>query len=159
MKEKKEKEEGRLLVATNRRAWHKYHIQETFEAGLSLLGPEVKSLRDGKASLDQAFARVMGSEVFLINFHIPPYPMSRMELDPTRSRKLLLHTREINKLMGLTQTKGVTLVPLEVYFKRGWAKVSLGVAKAKLGPDRREEIKKRDLAREMEGKFKGKLKL
>jgi len=145
---KKPADDERKVIASNRRARHKYHIEESYEAGVALLGPEVKSVRGGGVSLDGAFARVDGDQVLLYNMHIPPYPQSRLELAPTRTRKLLLHSREIERLRGLTQTKGITLIPLELYFKRGWAKVTLGVAKAKVGPDRRDEIKKRDLERD-----------
>lgn len=158
MKGKKASEEGRLVVATNRRARHKYEVLEAYEAGLSLNGSEVKSLRSGKCSLDGAFARVDGGQAWLHNLHIPPYPQSRELFEPTRTRRLLLHAREIKRLYGLTQMKGMTMVPLEVYFKRGWAKVAIGLVKAKAGPDKREEIRKRDLDREMAAGFKGKFR-
>ena len=151
---KKPTGDERQLAASNRRAHHKYHILESFEAGVALLGPEVKSVRGGGVSLDGAFARVERGQVLLYNMHIPPYPNSRVELEPRRTRKLLLHAREIAKLEGLSQTKGITLIPLELYFKRGWAKVSIGVAKAKTAPDQRQDIKKRDLEREEGRRFR-----
>lgn len=145
---KKKEVPGRLLVSENRRAHHKYHIEESYEAGLALLGSEVKAVRAGGLSLDGAFARIEDGAAWLYNMHIPPYPNSRTNPEPRRTRKLLLHKKEINRLQGLTATKGVTLIPLELYFKDGWAKVSIGVAKAKQGPDRRDEIKRRDIERE-----------
>lgn len=144
----------KVVVATNRKAHYRFEILETFEAGMALLGPEVKSLRSGKAHLEGSFARLENGEPFLYNFHIPPYAFSRIDPpDPHRTRKLLLKGGEIKRLIGLTQSKGATLVPLEIYFRRGWAKVLLGLAKGKKGPDRREEIKKRDQARELRRDF------
>src|SRR4051812_23526903 len=135
---------------SNRKARHAYEILDTFEAGIVLLGPEVKSLRSGKASLQDSFARVENGEVFLYHMHITPYTFTHHEdLSPTRTRKLLLHKQEIKKLTGRVQEKGYTLVPLEVFFnKQGIAKVNLALAKGKLAPDQREDIKKRDLERE-----------
>ena len=153
-------EPEKKVVATHRKARQYYEILETFEAGLSLLGPEVKSLRAGHASLDGCFGRTQGGELQLFNFYIPPYSFNTSvePLDPRRSRKLLLHRGEIDRIAGKLQTKGLTLVPLEVYFRAGWAKVSLGLARGKTGPDRREDLKKKDSAREAERSFKGKYK-
>jgi SsrA-binding protein len=137
-------------IATNRRARHDYHISETLEAGISLVGSEVKSLRDGKASLQDAYAVVRGEEVFLMGVHIPPYPQAAMQNhEPTRSRKLLLHKGEIRKMISKTAEKGLTLVPLRMYFKGNKVKVEIGVAKGKRHFDKREAIAKRDAEREM----------
>src|SRR5262245_19426143 len=135
---------------SNRKARHDYHVLETYEAGIALKGPEVKSLRAGKASLQDSFARIDKGEMYLHQMHITPYAYTHHEdLSPTRIRKLLLHRQEIKKLEGRVQEKGYTLEPLEVFFnKHGMAKVSLALAKGKLAPDRREDLKKRDLERE-----------
>ncbi|MFN3505190.1 MAG: SsrA-binding protein SmpB [Caldimicrobium sp.] len=149
------------IVCTNKKANYLYEIEETYEAGIQLLGCEVKSLREGRANLSDSFARIVNGEVFLYNFHISPYPHSleAKNLDPTRTRKLLLHKREIKRLSGKVQEKGYTLVPLKVYFnERGIAKVELALAKGKRVHDRREEIKRRDLERELRSKYKGKIK-
>jgi SsrA-binding protein len=141
---------GDRVVASNRRAFHDYHIDERFEAGLVLAGSEVKSLRDGKAQLADAYATAENGEVFLYNFHISPYdPASRFNHDPTRKRKLLLHKREIRKLAGLVQRKGLTIIPLQVHFTRGYAKVTLGVARGKKEYDKRRTIAEKDAAREI----------
>ncbi|HAH08441.1 MAG TPA: SsrA-binding protein [Elusimicrobia bacterium] len=158
VKDKKE-EKAKILVASNRKARMRYEILEVLEAGLSLKGPEVKSLREGRVSFEGSFARVDGREAFLHNLHIPPYAQNTLEtLDPVRTRRLLLKRREIDKLSSKLRTKGLTLVPLEVYFLRGWAKVSLGLGKGKKGPDRREDLRKRDVEREMGRSFRGKFK-
>lgn len=149
------------IVCTNRKAHHLYHIEETYEAGIQLLGCEVKSLRLGRANLNDSFARVVNGEIYLYNFHISPYPHSReaQKLDPTRTRKLLLKKREIKRLAGKVQEKGYTLIPLKVYFnERGLAKVELALAKGKKIYDRRETIKRRDLERELRRRYKGKIK-
>lgn len=152
--------EGKLIVATNRKARFHYEILEEYEAGLALKGPEVKSLRNGKISLEGAFALVENDEVFLHNLHISPYAMNTVEeISPTRTRKLLMRRKEILRLTGRHQVKGLSLIPLEIYFKHGWAKVRLALAKGKRGPDKRESIRKKDAAREMERSFKNKFKL
>jgi len=135
---------------SNRKARFNYQIFDTMEAGIVLLGPEVKSLRAGKASLQDSFARVENGEVFLYHMNITPYSYAHhLDLNPDRTRKLLLHRSQINKLTGRVQEKGYTLVPLEIFFNpKGIAKVNLAVAKGKGGPDKRESIKKRDLERE-----------
>jgi SsrA-binding protein len=145
---------------SNRKARHDYHILETYEAGIALRGPEVKSLRAGKANLQDSFARIERGEMFLYNMHITPYTYTHHEdLTPTRTRKLLLHRQEIKKLEGRVQEKGFTLVPLEVFFsKSGIAKVTLALAKGKLAPDQREDIKKRDLEREARRDYRAKTK-
>ena len=153
------KDEGRKLVATNRKAHHHYHILESFEAGLVLKGPEVKSVREGQVTLDHSFARVEKDELHLHNLYIAPYKLNTgIPLEPSRTRKLLMNRREIGSLRGKLEAKGLALIPLELYFRRGWAKVTLGLAKGKRGPDKREDIKKRDLSREMEKSFKGRFR-
>lgn len=146
---------GRKTVVTNRKARHEYEILETFEAGLVLKGPEVKSIRDGKVSLAEAFARLDNGEVWIYDMHVTPYnPASRWNADPTRPRKLLLKGAEIRRLVGGTHEKGLTLVPLELYFKRGYAKVALGLARGKKLHDKRETLKRRTHQREMEREIK-----
>ena len=146
-------------VATNRKARHDYFITDTYEAGLSLEGPEVKSLRLKQATLTSAFARAEKDGLYLYGMHIAPYEYNTIkEIDPLRTRKLLLRRPEIRKLSGALATKGMTLVALEVYFKNGWAKVLLGLAKGKRSADKHESIKKRDIDREMRREFKDKFK-
>ncbi len=142
--------EGRLSVARNPKAAHDYHVLETWEAGLVLTGTEVKSLRGGKASIKEGFARVANGEVFLEGVNITPYEQgNRYNHDPVRTRKLLLHRREIERLVGAVEQKGLTLVPLELYFSHGVAKVTLALGRGKKAHDRREDLKKRDAEREM----------
>ena len=137
-------------IATNRRARYEYHIEETVEGGLVLTGTEVKSLRAGRASLAEAFARVERGEVWIHGMHIPPYEAgSVFNHDPMRSRKVLLHRSEINRLLGKAQQKGYTLIPLRLYFRRGLAKVELAVARGKKAYDKREAIARREAQREM----------
>ncbi|MDD5629499.1 MAG: SsrA-binding protein SmpB [Elusimicrobia bacterium] len=153
------KETGdKQVVATHRKARHFYEVLEVFEAGLCLAGPEVKSLREGRASLDGCFGRHEGRELFLFNFYIPPYKFNTASqpMDPRRTRKLLMSRAQIDRIGRSLQTKGLTLVPLEVYFRRGWAKVALALARGKKGPDRRDDLKKKAAAREAEKSFKGK---
>ncbi len=141
---------GRHSVARNPKATHDYHILETWEAGLVLTGTEVKSLRSGKASIKEGFARVANGEVFLEGVNITPYEQgNRYNHDPLRTRKLLLNRREIERLVGAVEQKGLTLVPLELYFSRGVAKVTLALGRGKKYHDRREDLKKRDAEREM----------
>jgi len=138
-------------VASNRRARHKYEILERFEAGLELRGSEVKSLRGGKAQIAEAYAAVDGGEVWLRGAYIPPYePASLLNHDPERPRKLLLHKREIERLQAKTQQKGLTLVPLRIYFKGSRAKLELALARGKEQRDRRRELRDRDQRREIE---------
>ncbi len=139
----------RKVVARNRKARHDYEILETFEAGMALKGPEVKSLRVGKASFQDAFATVERGEVWLHSLHISPYEeANRFNVDPVRTRKLLLNRREIRRLVGKVEEKGLTLVPLEIYFARGYAKVRLALARGKKLHDKREALKRKQLDRE-----------
>lgn len=150
-------EKTEKVVATNRKAYHDYHIEEKLEAGIVLKGTEVKSLRDGKVNLRDSYASVDRGEVILHNCHISPYSHGNiMNHDPLRPRKLLLHRKEISKLLGKTQQKGLTLVPLRVYFsQRGVAKVEVALARGKKQYDRREAIKEREAGREVERAMKG----
>ncbi|MCA1831831.1 MAG: SsrA-binding protein SmpB [Actinomycetota bacterium] len=138
-------------VATNRRARHDYHIEEAYEAGVALTGSEVKSLREGKASLQDAYATIKSGEVFLVGAHIQPYPraFAGQNHEPLRPRKLLLHAAEIRRLIGKTAEKGYTLVPLRIYFKKNKVKVEIALAKGKRAYDKRATIAKRDAEREM----------
>ena len=143
------------IVATNKKAYHDYHIEESYEAGMLLKGTEVKSLREGRANLKDSFARVDNEEIFLYNCHISPYSHGNIaNHDPLRTRKLLMHKGEIQRLMGKMMQKGYTLLPLKIYFKDGKAKIELALAKGKKQYDKREDIKKRDAAREMEKAIK-----
>lgn len=143
------------VVTTNRKAYHDYHIQDTYEAGIMLQGTEVKSLRDGRANLKDSYAIIKNREVFLLNCHISPYSHGNMQNhDPERTRKLLLHKKEINKLWGKTGQQGFTLIPLKIYFKDGKAKVVLGVAKGKRHYEKRTSIKEREAKREIERHLK-----
>lgn len=142
--------DGEHIITTNRRARFEYHIEETYEAGLALTGTEVKALRAGRASIQEAFARVEGGEVWLYHMHIPPYDAgSIFNHDPLRRRKLLLHRAEIRKLYGKARQKGYTLVPLRLYFRHGVAKIELGVARGKKAYDKREDIARRDAERQI----------
>lgn len=156
---KEEKKEKVEPVATNRKARHDYLITDTYEAGLALEGPEVKSLRLKQATLTSAFARAEKDGLYLYGLHIAPYAFNTLkEIDPVRTRKLLLRRQEIKRLTGALTIKGMTLVALELYFKGGWAKVLLGLAKGKKSADKHESIKKRDIDREMRREFKEKFK-
>jgi SsrA-binding protein len=147
-------EGGNRAVATNRRARHDYDIEETFEAGMVLTGAEVKSLRGGRASLAEAYARVTDGEVWVDNLHIPPYGHSNdRQYDPRRSRKLLLHRGEIERLVGKTQERGLTLVPLRLYFTRGLAKLEVGLGRGKRRYEKREAKLEREHQREIERAF------
>ena len=140
---------------SNKKAYHDFFIDETYETGICLTGTEVKSIRAGQANLKESFARVENDEVFLYQCHINPYAHgNRANQDPVRTRKLLLHKKEIDRLLGLTQQKGFTLVPLKIYFKNGRAKVALGVARGKKSYDKREDIKSREAKRELEKTLK-----
>jgi SsrA-binding protein len=144
------------LVATNRKARHDYHVEESLEAGLVLTGTEVKSLRSGRVSLQDAFARVEADEVWLYHLHIPPYDSGGYaNHDPLRRRKLLLNRGEIRRLFGKAQQRGYTLVPLKLYFRRGMAKVELALARGKREYDRREEIAKREANRQIQRAIRG----
>ncbi len=142
-------DEPRKSVARNPKATHDYHILDTIESGIILTGTEVKSLRNGKASIKEAYARVRNGEVFLEGMNITPYEQgNRYNHDPVRSRTLLLHRREIERLIGATERQGLTLIPLELYFKRGHAKVALALARGKKQHDKREDLKRRIAERE-----------
>jgi SsrA-binding protein len=146
-------------VATNRRARHKFELIDTFECGIELKGSEVKSLREGKAQLGDAYAVIDRGEVWLRNVHIPPYgPAADQNHDPERPRKLLLHRHQIERLIGRIQRRGVTLVPTRIYFKGPHAKVELAMARGKEQRDRRREIRDRDLRREVERDYKERLR-
>jgi SsrA-binding protein len=139
------------VVTTNRKAYHDYFIQETCEAGISLLGTEVKSLREGKVNLKDSYAIIKNNEAFLLNCHISPYSHGNIQNhDPLRTRKLLLHRKEINKLWGKTSQQGLTLIPLKIYFKNGKAKVEIGLAKGKRQYEKRATIKEKEAKREIE---------
>jgi len=144
-----EREQAQKSVAENRKAFHDYHIVETFEAGIALLGTEVKSIREGSVNLRDSFGRVEGGEVWIYNVHISPYShRGYVDHEPTRRRKLLLHRQEIRKLIGKTVERGMTLVPTRVYFKDGRVKVAISLAKGKKAHDKRETIKRREADRE-----------
>lgn len=137
-------------IARNKRARHDYHILETWEAGLVLSGTEVKALRDGNANISDAYAIVKDGEVFLLNLHIAPYEQgNQFNHDPTRTRKLLLHRKEIRRMIGAVERQGLTLIPLELYFKRGIAKVALALGKGKKLHDKRDTARERDAEREI----------
>ena len=145
------REQGSKVIARNRRARHDYAIEDVFEAGIALTGTEVKSLRAGRASLTDGFALVSDGEVWLHNVHIPEYTQGTWNNHlPRRTRKLLLHRREIDRLVRLTQEQGLTLVPLSMYFKDGKVKVELAVARGKRTYDKRQDLARRDAAREVE---------
>lgn len=142
---------GEHLVATNRKARHEFFIEETYEAGLMLTGTEVKSLRSGRASIQESFARVEDGEIWLYHMHIPPYEAGNIfNHDPMRPRKLLLHRREVDRLYGRVQQKGYTLVPLRLYFRRGIAKLELGLGRGKRQYDKRAAIAEREADRRIE---------
>ena len=146
---KSEREEAQKNIAENRKAFHDYHILETFEAGVALLGTEVKAIREGKVNLRDSYASVAGGEVWIHNVHINPYShRGYADHEPTRKRKLLLHRQEIRKLIGRTVERGMTLVPTRMYFRNGHVKVAIGLAKGKQAHDKRETVKKREADRE-----------
>jgi SsrA-binding protein len=145
-----DKEASISSIARNKRARHDYHIIETWEAGVVLTGTEVKSLREGKANIGDAYGIVQDGEIFLINMHISPYERGGYtNHEPTRRRKLLLHKKEIRRLIGSVERQGLTLIPLELYFKKGVAKVALALGKGKQLHDKRETERRRDAEREM----------
>jgi SsrA-binding protein len=138
------------VIATNSRAYHDYFIEESYEAGICLVGTEIKALREGRANLQDSFARVEDSEVYLYHCHISPYSHGNISNhDPLRPRKLLLHRQEIRRLFGKAQIRGYTLLPLKIYLKNGLAKVELALGKGKKSHDKRETIKKRESLREI----------
>lgn len=149
MAEKEEREKAQRIIADNRKARHDYHILETYEAGVALLGTEVKAIREGRVNLRDSYARTDGGEVWMINVHISPYShRGYADHAETRQRKLLLHRHEIRKLIGRTAEKGLTLVPLQMYFKNGRVKVLVGLARGKQAHDKRETIRRREVDRE-----------
>ena len=149
------KEKTSRLIAQNKKAYHDYFIEETYQAGISLAGTEVKSLRLGKCSLKESFIRIENGSAFVYNMHISPYEKGNIfNKDPLRERKLLMHRYEINKLKGKIQEKGYTLVPLQVYFKGSLVKVEIGLARGKKIYDKRADIAKKDQRRELEKEFK-----
>jgi len=144
-------------VATNKKAFHDYFIEETYEAGMQLKGTEVKSLRAGRANLKDSFGRISGNEVFVLNLHISPYEQGNIaNHEPTRERKLLLNKAEIGRLTGKVKERGYTLIPLKIYFKHGLAKVEIGLGKGKAQYDKRHTIAEKEARREMERAFKAK---
>ena len=151
-----EKSESFKIVSDNRQARFQYEILETYEAGIELVGTEVKSIREGKVNLRDGFALIRDGEVMLLNVHISPHRTASQFFnhDPRRSRKLLLHRAEIRKLLGRVEQQGLTLVPLKMYMKRGWVKVDIGLARGKKLYDKREDIKKRDDQRDMQRALK-----
>ncbi|MBQ8230879.1 MAG: SsrA-binding protein SmpB [Lachnospiraceae bacterium] len=149
------KKETQKLVANNKKAYHDFFIDESYEAGIALHGTEVKSMRMGKCSIKEAFIRIENGEVFVYGMHVSPYEKGNIfNKDPLRVKKLLMHKYEINKLAGKVAEKGYTLVPLQVYFKEGKAKVEIGLARGKKLYDKRADIAKKDQRREMEKEFK-----
>jgi len=147
--DKTEREKAQTSIAENRKAFHDYHVLDTFEAGIVLLGTEIKAIREGRVNLRDSFARVEDGEVFLYNVNISPYShRGYADHEPLRRRKLLLHRDEIRKLIGKTVEKGMTLVPVRLYYKNGRVKVAVGLAKGKKDYDKRETIKRREAERE-----------
>jgi SsrA-binding protein len=146
------RESGEKLITVNRKARHDYFIEETVEAGIMLLGPEVKSLRDGKVNLKDSYAKITkGGEAFLVGVHILPYGYTGRDVtDPDRQRKLLLHRREIERLAGKTRERGFTLIPTKLYFKNGLAKVEIGLARGKEHHDKRQDLKAAESKREID---------
>ena len=154
-KEKTERELAQSSIAENRKAYHDYHLLETFEAGVALLGTEVKAIREGRANLRDSFARVVNGEVYLYNVNISAYShRGYADHEPLRARKLLLHRNEIRKLIGKTVEKGMTLVPVRMYFKNGRVKVAISLARGKKEYDKRETIKRRESDRETRAAMK-----
>ena len=149
MTEKSEREKAQKLIADNRKAFHDYHVLDTWEAGVALLGTEVKAIREGRVNLRDSFARVEGDEIWVYNIHISPYSHTGYaHHEERRQRKLLLHHHEIQKLTGKVKEKGLTLVPLQMYFKSGRVKVALALVKGKQLHDKRETIRRREVDRE-----------
>lgn len=147
---------GEKIITVNRKASHNYFVFETYEAGLVLTGGEVKSLRDGKVNIGDSFGRIEEGEAFLYNMHISPYFYDKQEeYEPLRTRKLLLHREEIKRLLGKISQKGLTLIPLKLYFKKGKAKIELGLAKGKKIHDKREALKKRADRMEVDRAMRG----
>ena len=147
------------MVAQNKKANHDYFIEETIEAGIVLQGTEIKSVRNGKVQLRDAFVRIRNNEAWISNMHISPYEQgNRFNHDPLRPRKLLLHKRQISQLIGTTKEQGMTIVPIKMYLKDGYAKVLIGIGKGKKNYDKREDLKKKEAKREVERAFKARLR-
>ena len=147
--------EAKKTIAQNKKARHDYFIEQTFEAGIVLSGTEVKSIRQGKVTIKESYAIIKGGEVFIFGMHVSPYEQGNIfNKDPLRDRKLLLHRYEINKLIGAIQQKGMSLVPIELYFKNGKVKLELGLGKGKKLYDKREDLAKKDAMREIDRKIK-----
>lgn len=147
--------DGTKVIARNRKATHDYHIVETFEAGIVLTGTEIKSIRQGRVNIQDSYARIENGELFIIGMHISPYEQgNRYNVDPTRTRKLLMHAKEINRLLGKTKLQGLTLIPLDVHLRNGFAKIQLALAKGKKLYDKRATAAKRDADREIRRQLK-----
>lgn len=148
------------VIAQNKKAYHDYFIEDTYEAGIVLQGTEIKSIRAGRINLKDSYARIQNGEVFLYSMHVSPYEQgNRYNHDPLRTRKLLLHNREISKLIGETKEAGIALVPLKLYLKNGYAKILLGLAKGKKKYDKREDLKQKEAKREIERAFRDRQKM
>jgi SsrA-binding protein len=153
------KGEGKL-IANNKKAYHDYFIEETYEAGIVLQGTEIKAIRAGRINLKDSYARVLNNEIFLYSMHVSPYEQgNRYNHDPLRTRKLLLKRREIDKLLGDTKQAGYALVPLKLYLKNGFAKVLIGLAKGKKNYDKREDLKQKEAKRDIERAFRDRQKI
>lgn len=151
--------EEKKLIANNKKAYHEYFIEQEYEAGISLAGTEVKSMRLGKCSIKESYIQVQDGELFIYGMHVSPYEKGNIfNKDPLRTRKLLLHRSEINKLAGQVKVKGYTIMPLSVYLKNGLVKVQIGLARGKKLYDKREDLQKKDLKREAEREYKSNLK-
>lgn len=151
---------GIEIIYTNRKALHEYFVLQTYEAGLELLGAEIKSIRQKECSLEGSFVRIMNSQAYILNMNIKPYSFNtHTQLDATRTRRLLLTKKEIHKLMSASEIKGQTIIPLEVYIKNGWAKVKIALSKGKHLYDKRQTLKEKAVSRDMERNFKSKFKL
>ncbi|MFE4522469.1 SsrA-binding protein SmpB [Cytobacillus firmus] len=148
------------MVAQNKKAYHDYAIEETYEAGIVLQGTEIKSIRAGKVNLKDSYARIQNNEIYLFGMHISPYEQgNRYNHDPLRTRKLLLHRKEISKLIGESKEVGYSIVPLKMYLKNGYAKVLIGLARGKKKYDKREDLKKKEAKREVERAFRERQKM
>ncbi|AGX06157.1 MULTISPECIES: SsrA-binding protein SmpB [Bacillaceae] len=148
------------VIAQNKKAYHDYFIEDTYEAGIVLQGTEIKAIRAGRVQLKDSYARIISGEVFLINMHVSPYEQgNRYNHDPLRTRKLLLHNKEISKLIGETKEAGYSIVPLKMYLKNGFAKVLIGLAKGKKNYDKRETLKKKEAGRDIERAFRERQKM
>lgn len=147
------------VIAQNKKAFHDYFIEDTYDAGIVLQGTEIKSIRAGKVNLKDAYARIQNGEIWVFGMHVSPYEQgNRYNHDPLRTRKLLLHRREIEKLIGYTKETGNTIVPLKLYLQNGFAKIQLGLAKGKKNYDKREDLKKKEAKREIERAFRDRQK-